>query len=110
MKCLDALREFKQQYLWRRMAPRREMASLVGQLSFSSNAIPAGRCFLSRLFQAIHEVGEEKTGKAEDYDRRVKVTGAAALDMKWWQACLERGGRVCAFVAHSDLRSSQVLE
>jgi hypothetical protein len=89
MKCLDTLREFKQQYLWRRMAPRRELASLVGQLSFASNAIPAGRCFLSRLFQAIHEVGEEKTGKAEDYDRRVKVTGAAALDMKWWQACLE---------------------
>lgn len=88
-KCLASLRTFKSRYLWKGRAPRRDMASLVGELSFAANAIPAGRCFLARLYDAIHEKGEEKTGEATDYDREVRVSGAANLDVRWWETCLE---------------------
>ena len=88
-ECLNLLREFTKQYLWQKKAPRRDMASLVGKLSFAANAVPAGRCFLVRLYDAIHETRGEKTGDAIDYDRWVKVTGAAGLDLRWWEQCLE---------------------
>ena len=86
---MEHLREFKRKYVWRRKAPRREMASLVGELSFAANAIPAGRCFLKRMYDAIHEIESDKTGAAVDYDRDVAVTGAATLDIRWWEKCLE---------------------
>ena len=88
-RCLASLREFKRKYVWRRKAPRREMASLTGELSFAANAIPSGRCFLKRMYDAIHEIEGDKTGAAVDYDREIAVTGAAVLDMKWWEQCLE---------------------
>ena len=88
-KCLDEVRNFIGKYYWRKRAPRREMASLVGALSFASNAIPAGRCFLYRMYSAIHESASECKGDMLDYDRDVEFTTDARLDMRWWQSCLE---------------------
>jgi hypothetical protein len=64
------------------------MASLVGELSFAANAIPAGRCFLARLYGAIHEVDEEVRGPSQHYDRSVRLTTPAVLDLRWWEQCL----------------------
>ena len=88
-KCLAEVVGFIEQHYWRKRAPRREMASLVGALSFASNAIPAGRCFLSRMYRAIHEVDQAEAGDTLDYDRDVQFTTDARLDMRWWQQCLE---------------------
>jgi hypothetical protein len=88
-RCLQSVRDFSRRYIWQKRAPRREMASLVGELSFAANAIPAGRCFLARVYGAIHEVEGVKTGAHADYDRRVAVTAAAGLDLRWWEKCLE---------------------
>lgn len=83
------LADFCERHLWKKRAPRREMASVVGKLSFAANAIPVGRCFLARLYDAIHEKKQPIKGDAVDYDRDVTVTPAAILDLKWWRQCLE---------------------
>ena len=88
-KCLASMREFMAKFRWRNRAPRREMASLVGELSFAANAVPAGRCFLVRMYDAIHEVWADKTGAHADYDRDVPITAEARMDLKWWEQCLE---------------------
>ena len=87
-ECLDILTEFIQKSVPRRKANRREMATLVGKLSFCANAIPAGRCFLARCYRAMHETDEIKTGRAHDYDRPIALTTPAILDLRWWQEAL----------------------
>jgi hypothetical protein len=88
-ECKQILADFCERHLWKKRAPRREMASVVGKLSFAANAIPSGRCFLARLYDAIHEKEQSIKGDAVDYDRDVTVTPAAILDLKWWRQCLE---------------------
>lgn len=83
-ECGLVLNDFCSQHRRRRHAPRRDLASLVGKLSFAANAIPAGRCFLARMYDAIHEKEEMERGEATDYDRNVVLTPAARLDLKWW--------------------------
>jgi site-specific DNA-cytosine methylase len=86
--CLALLSTFMAANAYRRRASRREMASLVGALSFAANAIPAGRCFLVRLYRAIHEMDEELRGDPRAYDRSVRLTTSAFLDLRWWEDCL----------------------
>ena len=89
-KCQVRLREFMQECIPRRRAHRREMASLVGELSFAANAIPAGRCFLARLYGALHETDDPEKGDAHNYDRSIRLTTPAILDLRWWDQCLEK--------------------
>ena len=93
-KCITRLDEFIKAHVWRRKAGGREMASIIGELSFAANAIPAGRCFLWRLYQAVHEVGEEVKGHSHDYDREVALTVPAILDLQWWRECLQHAACV----------------
>ena len=88
-KCIARLDEFIRCNVWRRRADRREMASIIGELSFAANAVPAGRCFLWRLYQAVHEVGADVKGHSHDYDREVALTVPAILDLRWWRECLQ---------------------
>lgn len=88
-KLIQAVDEFTAKYAWKRKAPRRAMASLVGQLSFAANAIPSGRCFLARMYRALHECDEERKGDPADYDRWVVFGADARLDMQWWALCLQ---------------------
>lgn len=88
-RCKQIVGDFLAKVTWRRRASRREMAQIVGELSFASNAIPPGRCFLVRLYDAIHETHAVPTGASVDYDREVPVTVAALLDLRWWQQCLD---------------------
>ena len=89
-RCLRNVEAFVAKYAWRARVPRRETASLIGELSFASNAIPAGRCFLSRMYDCVHETQEEagQKGEREDYDRTVPLRTEAKLDLRWWVQCL----------------------
>ena len=87
-RCLDVVEKFLRR-AWRvRKANRREMAQVVGELSFCANAIPAGRCFLVRLYDAIHESRQAVKGNIMNYDRDVAVDLGALLDLQWWKQCL----------------------
>ena len=87
-RCQKAVGDFTRKISRRRRANRREMAKIVGELSFAANAIPAGRCFLVRLYATIHEMESEVKGKSHDYDREVTVEVGAFLDLMWWATCL----------------------
>ena len=88
-ECKELLKEFVKKYVPRKVADRREMATLVGKLSFCANAIPAGRCFLARCYRSIHETDEKVRGHSHDYDRTVPLRIPAILDLRWWQEALE---------------------
>ena len=88
-ECKELLDAFVQKCAPRRKANRREMATIVGKLSFCANAIPAGRCFLARCYRAMHETDAEKTGRAHDYDRTIELPTTALLDLRWWQEALK---------------------
>ena len=88
-RCLTTVRAFTRKIVRTRRANRRELAQIVGELSFAANAIPAGRCFLVRLYASIHELERVTSGDAHNYDRDVAVEVGAFLDLKWWATCLE---------------------
>ena len=87
-RCLAVVTAFAQKVRWKRRANRRELAQIVGELSFAANAVPSGRCFLVRLYSAIHELEELARGDSRNYDREVAVSTGAFLDLKWWEKCL----------------------
>lgn len=87
-RCQKAVGEFTRKISRRRRANRREMAKIVGELSFAANTIPAGRCFLVRLYATIHEMESEVKGKSHDHDREVTVEVGAFSDLMWWATCL----------------------
>ena len=87
-RCLDTVTAFLAKVRTSRRASRREMAQIVGELSFAANAIPPGRCFLVRLYDAIHEMRSECRGPSHDYDRFVSIDVGAFLDLRWWVSCL----------------------
>ena len=89
-RCQTTLATFMQSSARTGMANRRELAVLVGELSFAGNAIPAGRCFLSRLYRALHEMDEleDQRGDSAKYDRVIKLPPQAVLDLMWWKSCL----------------------
>lgn len=63
---------------------RRELASLIGELSFAANCIPAGRTFLKRLYECLYEDAADTKGPAEDFDRYVNVTSDAIRDARYF--------------------------
>jgi hypothetical protein len=65
---------------------RRQLASLVGLLSFFSKAVPASRAHLRRLYSCLHEGVEV----ARDYDVDVALTQEAKGDLLWWHTALLR--------------------
>jgi hypothetical protein len=65
---------------------RRQLASLVGLLSFFSKAVPASRAYLRRLYSCLHEGVKE----AHDYDVDVTLTQEAKGDLMWWSEALVR--------------------
>ena len=89
-----------------RLVNRRELASLVGLLSFFSKAIPSSRAYLRRLYCCLHDgmLG------SHDYDVDVLLTDEAKLDLKWWAAALVhlrdarvlRGEGVVTIKQHTD--------
>ena len=81
--------EFMRANVWRMRAHRRDLASLIGELSYAANAVPAGRAFLVRLYDALHEMRAAKSGDPTNYDREVALTAASVLDLKWWLDCLD---------------------
>jgi hypothetical protein len=56
---------------------RRQLASLVGLLSFFSKAVPASRAYLRRLYSCLHDVD-------------VVLTQEAKGDLLWWHTALLR--------------------
>ena len=62
---------------------KRELASVLGNLSFATQAIPAGRTFLRRLYdldRATHALPPFKV---------LCIPQTASDDLKWWQSTLE---------------------
>ena len=88
------------------MVNRRELASLVGLLSFFSKAIPSSRAFLRRLYGCLHDGLHGST----DYDVDVQLTTEGKLDLLWWSAALVhlrearvlRGVGVVTLKQHTD--------
>jgi hypothetical protein len=62
----------------RQQVNRRELASLVGLLSFFSKAIPSPRAFLRRLYGCLHQ----GLHSSHDYDVDVLLTAEAKLDLE----------------------------
>jgi hypothetical protein len=85
---------------------RRELASLVGLLSFFSKAIPSSRAFLRRLYGCLHQ----GLRGSHDCDVDVLLTAEAKRDLKWWasalvhlrDACVLRGEGVVTIKQHTD--------
>ena len=99
-RCLDKVTEFLRRHRRSKRANRRELAVLAGELMFASNAVPAGRTFLSRLYCCIAERPDEPDeelaehlesvkGDHNDYDRLVPFTTGCKLDLVWWQRALQ---------------------
>jgi hypothetical protein len=65
---------------------RRQLASLMGLLSFFSKAVPASRAYFRRLYSCLHEGVEV----ARDYDVDVTLTQEAKGDLLWWHTALLR--------------------
>ena len=89
-RCVELVGQFIRTHRGRRSVDRRELASLVGELMFAANAVPAGRTFCSRLYDCLHEKDAPRQGSAVDYDRRVPLTRAAWKDIWWWKECLDK--------------------
>ena len=85
-KYLHMIEEFRKKYRRRSWVDRRELASVVGRLMFASRAVPAGKCFLYRLYQCLHPEG--MGGSSRDYNRKVEVEKGGWMDLKWWEQCL----------------------
>ena len=85
-KYLRMIEEFRKKYRRRSWVDRRELASVVGRLMFASRAVPAGKCFLFRLYQCLHPEG--MGGSSRDYNRKVEVEKGGWMDLKWWEQCL----------------------
>ena len=90
LRCLEVVRDFTKAHVGRWTASRRELASLAGELLFASNAIPAGRTFLSRVYDCMAEREELERGAPADYDRAVRLTKGLWKDIQWWEQCLEQ--------------------
>ena len=86
VKYVAMLKEFRKKYRRRSIVDRRELASVVGRLMFASRAVPAGKCFLYRLYRDLHPEG--MGGSKRDYNRKVKVEPGGWMDLKWWEECL----------------------
>ena len=61
---------------------KRELASVVGKLSFASRAIPAGRTFLRRMYDFMKATATVKTHTS------LLLPASAQDDMKWWSQAL----------------------
>ncbi|XP_065185742.1 uncharacterized protein LOC135816471 [Sycon ciliatum] len=64
------------------MASRRELASVLGNLSFAARAIPAGRTFLRRLYDLDRATSNLPKHKV------LTLSAGAVNDLKWWQRTL----------------------
>lgn len=89
-RCSRIVDDFLTRHRTKGKVARRDLASLIGELSFASHAIPAGSTFLKRMYECLHEEASGATGDPRDFDRRVQVTTEALLDARWWQQCLRR--------------------
>jgi hypothetical protein len=69
---------------------RRQLASLVGLLSFFSKAVPASRAYLRRLYSCLHQGLHEGVEVARDYDVDVTLIHEAKGDLLWWHTTLLR--------------------
>ena len=61
---------------------KRELASVLGHLSFASRAVPAGRTFLRRLYDL-----ERATQSMPPY-QMLKIPASAMADLLWWNDAL----------------------
>lgn len=61
---------------------KRELASLLGHLSFASRAVPAGRTFLRRLYDFDRATSSSPPAK------KLRVPTAALEDLHWWKTTL----------------------
>eukprot|EP00117_Sycon_ciliatum_P034800 scpid21606/ scgid26485/ Integrase/recombinase xerD homolog len=64
------------------MASRRELASVLGNLSFAARAIPVGRTFLRRLYDLDRATSNLPKHKV------LTLSAGAVNDLKWWQRTL----------------------
>ena len=62
---------------------KRELASVLGNLSFASRAMPAGRTFLRRLYDL------DRATRTLPPSRPLKIPQSATEDLKWWQSNLQ---------------------
>ena len=70
--------------------PKRELLSLIGKLSFTARAIPAGRLFLRRLISLSTTVPQ--------LHHHLRLTSAARADIEWWCGFLPTWNGTAKFV------------
>ena len=68
--------------LTHRSVRRRELASVVGKLSFASRAVPAGRTFLRRLYDLLK-------ASQDSSSHTLRLPPPVIEDLSWWVEALE---------------------
>ena len=87
-------------WLFKTMARRKDVESLIGKLQFKAKCIRAGRIFLSRLIQRIR--GMDRT---QDYT----IPGSARKDIAWWGRCAQEFNGISLMWLHANLEVDTVI-
>ena len=68
---------------WQRnRAPKRELLSLAGSLTFAAKVVPPGRTFCHRLFDSASSMTH--------MDARVPIPSEVKQDVMWWESCISQ--------------------
>ena len=84
----------------KKFASRREVASLVGKLSFLSLVCRPGRVFLRRALDTLRSVS--------NWDSKIKIDDGLLLDVHWWRTFLPEWNGVSIFPAEEWLGSPDI--
>ena len=87
-------------WLFKTMARRKEVESLIGKLQFMAKCVRAGRIFLSRFIQRIR--GMDRT---QDYT----IPGSAREDIAWWGRCAQEFNGISLMWLHANLEVDAVI-
>lgn len=100
MDKLERITSLVKQFLGKKKCTKRQLLSLLGHLAFASRVIPAGRSFMSRLFQAAHSV--------KKLHHRVSIGNAAKADLAMWVKFLEGWDGVSLFLDLEETPASDM--
>ena len=81
---------------------KRELASLLGHLSFASRAIPAARTFLRRLYDLDKATSEMSS------HRMLHLSASAKGDLSWWHQTLSTWNRESFFLLKKWMPSADL--
>ena len=78
---LNRLNELVSKWVGRRSITKKELESLAGHLQHACKVVPAGRCFMRRIFELI--------SVADNPAQKARLNIAVRSDLKWWQLFLQ---------------------